>query len=110
MINDFKTKYEQNIQLTVAINFLSSKDTSPMLTVHYKNDNLDVMIGNQTNEIIEEFFHSVLQKHQKAQKNQGSEFVFDGVDLLHYKCHKITLNCCLLHIGSPKLLKPKKQQ
>ena len=37
-----------------------------MLTVHYKNDNLDVMIGNQTNEIIEEFFHSVLLKHQKA--------------------------------------------
>ena len=23
---------------------------------------------------------------------KGSEFVFDSVDLLHYKCHKITLN------------------
>ena len=37
-----------------------------MLTVHYKNDNLDVMTSNQTNEIIEEFFHSNLKKHQKA--------------------------------------------
>ena len=23
---------------------------------------------------------------------KGSEFVFDSVDLLHYKCHKISLN------------------
>ena len=43
------------------------------------------MIGNETDEITEELFDSLLQRYQESMK--GSEFVFDCVDLLFYKCH-----------------------
>ena len=37
-----------------------------------------------------------------------SEFVFDYVQLLYYKCHKINANCGGLYIDSPDWI--KKQQ
>ena len=39
---------------------------------------------------------------------KGSEFVFDSVDLLHYKCHKISLNHSGSYKDSPEWLKNKK--
>ena len=68
------------------------------------------MIGNETDEVIKEIFVSVLQKYQKGleESMKGSEFIYDWVDLLHYKCHKISLNCGGSYIGSPKWLTNKK--
>ena len=39
---------------------------------------------------------------------KGNEFVFDSVDLLHFKCHKISLNRSGSYIGFPKVIKNKK--
>ena len=39
---------------------------------------------------------------------KGSEFVFDSIELLHYKCHTISLNCDWSYVDSPKCLKSKK--
>ena len=39
---------------------------------------------------------------------ERSEFVFDCVHLLHYKCHKINPNCGGLYIDSPDWIKNKK--
>ena len=85
----------------MAINFFSSKDSNETRTVHSKSHNIEIMIGNETNEIIEELFNSLLQKYLKGldESMNGSEFVFDSVDLLHYKCHKISLSRI---INSPK--------
>ena len=33
---------------------------------------------------------------------KGGEFVFDSVDLLYNKCHKINLNCGESYKDSPK--------
>ena len=38
---------------------------------------------------------------------RGIELVFDGVDLLHYKLHKISLNRSGSDIDSPEWLKNK---
>ena len=38
-----------------------------------------------------------------------SEFVFDRVNLLYYKLHKISLNCRESYAVSPKWLKNKKE-
>ena len=69
-------------------------------------------MGNETDEIIEERFESLLQKYQEGleEKMRGSKFVFDSVDLLHYNLHKISLNRGGLYIDSPKWLKIKRQQ
>ena len=39
---------------------------------------------------------------------RGSEFVFDYVQLLYYKCHKINLNCGGSYIDSSDWIKNKK--
>ena len=39
---------------------------------------------------------------------RGSEFLFDSVDLLYYKLHKISLDRGGSYIDSPKWLKNKK--
>ena len=37
-----------------------------------------------------------------------SEFAFDYVDLLYYKCHKINQNCVGSYVDSPDWIKNKK--
>ena len=97
------------ISLTMIINFIYSKDSDEICTIHAKNNNMEFMMGNETDEIIKELFESLLQKCQEGleEKKRGSEF-FDSVDLLHYNLHKISLNRSGSNIDSPKWLKIKK--
>ena len=71
---------------------------------------IEIMIDNETDEIIEKLFESHLQRYQKdlEEKMRGSEFVFDSVDLLYYKLYKISLNRGRSYIDSLKWLKNKK--
>ena len=55
MINDHKIKSEWKIQLTMAINFISSKpDSDEARIMHAKSENVEIMIGSETDEVIEE--------------------------------------------------------
>ena len=94
----------------MVINFISSKDSDQIRTMHTKNNNIEIMMGSETDEIIEELFESLLHKYQEGleEKLRGSEFVFHSVDLLYYKIHKISLNRGGWYIDSPKWLKNKK--
>ena len=57
-----ETSSEWKIQLTMAINFISSKDSDETRTMHKKSNHVEIMIGSETNEIIEDLFESFLQK------------------------------------------------
>ena len=83
MINDHKTQSEWKIQLTMQINFISSKDSEETRNKHTKSYNIEIMMGNETDEIIEKLFESLLQNYQKnlEESMRGSEFVFDSIDL-----------------------------
>ena len=48
MINDHKTQGEWKIQLTMAINLISSKDSEEIRTMYTKSDNIEIIIGNKT--------------------------------------------------------------
>ena len=63
IINDHKTQGEWKIQLIIAINFISSKDSNETRTMHTKSDNIEIVIGNEMDEIIEELFKSLLQRY-----------------------------------------------
>ena len=65
MINDHKTQNEWKIQLAMQINFISSKDSGETRTIHTKSHNIEIMMGNETDEIIENRFESLLQNYQK---------------------------------------------
>ena len=47
------------IQLTIATNFISSKDNDEEHVMHSKSDNVEIMINDQAGEVFEKFFESI---------------------------------------------------
>ena len=78
--------------------------------MYTKSNNAEIIIGTETNVIINELFQSFLRRYQEEleTKMNGSEFVFENVDLLYYRHHKISLNRSGLYIDSPDWIKDKK--
>ena len=66
MINDKRGKGEWKIQLIIKTNFISSKNYNDVRDMYSKSDNVEVMMGADTNEIIEKLFDSILQRYQKG--------------------------------------------
>ena len=87
------TRREWKIQLTMQINFISSKDSEETSTMHTKSHNIEIMMGNETDEIIEKLFESLLQNYHKdlEEPMRGSKFVPGSIDLLYYHLQKIGL-------------------
>ena len=52
IINDLKKCDTWKIQLTVEINFMSSKDTDEECIMHSKSDNIEIMINDKADEVI----------------------------------------------------------
>ena len=98
------TSSEWKIQLTIAINFISSKYSDETRTIHTKSNNLEIMIGSETDEIIEEIFEYILQKYQEGLEGltRASEFVYDSVDVLYYNLNKLSLSRGGSYIDSPE--------
>ena len=64
------------------------------------------MINDETDEVIKELFDSLKNRYQNnLDLIKGSDFVFDYVQLLSYKCHKINPNHSGLYIDSPDWIK-----
>ena len=96
----------------MAINFISSKDSEETCDAHTKGDILKIMISNKTDEFIGGLFNLRLKRYQKGLEENvsGSDFVYDSVDLLYYKFHRISLNWGGSYIDSRNRWKSKKQQ
>ena len=94
----------------MAINFISSKDSDETRTMHTKSNNVEIMMGSETDEVIEELFESFLQKYQEGLEEsiRGSKFAYDGVDAWYYSFNKVSLSRGGSYIDSPKWLKNKK--
>ena len=93
------------------VNFISSRDTGEICTYYVWSDNVSIMQGNYSYDIIREVFESFLYNYQKELKDiKGSDFAFENVDLLHYKLHRVLLNRGGSYTKSPKWLEVKKQQ
>ena len=61
-----------------------------MCSLYSKRDNKETVIGNEVDEIMQEHLDSLLQRYKKdlEESMKGDKLVFDGVVLLHYKCHE----------------------
>ena len=75
-----------------------------------KSDNVEIMIGYETDDINNKLFESFKKIYKKGleTKVKGSQFVFESVDLLYYSLHKISLNRGGSYIDSPDWIKHKK--
>ena len=55
-IINHKTQSEWKIKLTMAINFISFKDSDETCTMHTKCTNVEIKKGSETDEVIKELF------------------------------------------------------
>ena len=92
------------IQLTIAINFTSSKNNDEERVIHSKSDNTEFMIYDSEDEVTKELFESLLNRYQIRLKAsiRGSGFIFGCVNLLYYKFNKINPNRGGSYIHSPE--------
>ena len=109
-ITEHKTQSEWKNQLTMAINFISSKDSDEIRTMHTNSNNREIVMGSKTDEITEELFKSFLQKYQEGleESMRGSDFTYDSVDESYYNLNKISLSRVGSYKETPKWLKNKK--
>ena len=95
LINYYKNKGEWKVKLIAEISFISLKPGSDKTRImHTRSDNEDFTNGSDTDEIIEGFFESFLQKYEEnlQDKMKGLDFEFDGVSFLYYDFNKISIN------------------
>ena len=93
MINDHKAaKKVWKIQISIRVNFISSKDTGETHTIYVWGANKKVMWDSDTDNIIRELFEPFLDNYQEELKIIiGSEFNFESVELMDYKLRKVRL-------------------
>ena len=87
-----------------SIFFSSQTDSDETCILHTKSNNIEIMIGSDTSEVIEELFKSLLQRYREnlEEKRSGSKFVFDGVNALYFDLNKISLNRGESYIDPPE--------
>ena len=77
--------------------------------MHSKSDNIEIMINDEADEVVKELFDSLKNRYQNnLELMNGSKFVFDYVQLMYYKCHKINPNYGGSYTDSPDWIKNKK--
>ena len=106
LIEEYKLKGEWKVQLTIEVNFISLKPGSDETRIMYtRSDNVEIMFGDDSDDIFEQLSESLLQKYEENLQNKmrGSEFEFDGVNF-----NKTSKNRGESYIDSPKWLKDKK--
>ena len=79
--------------------------------MHSESDNVEFMSYDNANEVVNELFQSLLSRYQIGLETsmRGSDFIFDLVQLLYYKCHKINFKDSGSYIDSPDWIKKKKE-
>ena len=107
-INNLKKSDPRRLELTIANNFISSIDNDEGRVMHSKSDNIGIMIDDEANEVIKELFVPLKNRYQNNYESMNSEFVFDYITLLYYKCHKINPNRGESYKNSPDWIKNKK--
>ena len=65
MINNQKTHGEWEIQLTMRITFICSLNTIEIRIMNSKSDNVEIMVGTETDDIINKLFKSFLKNIKK---------------------------------------------
>ena len=78
--------------------------------MHSASDNIKFTPYNDANEVVNELFESLRSKYQDNLEisMRGSDFIFDSVQLMYYKCHEENFKHGGSCIDSPDWMKNKK--
>ena len=90
--------------------FTPIEDFNDKRALYVKTKNVDIMIGSDTNEIVEELFELIIQKYQELMEysTRNGGLILEVVELMNYDINKITINRGGSYIVSPTWLKSKK--
>ena len=110
MINDHRiARRVWKIQISMRVNVISSEDTGETRTIYVWSDNVSIMRGRDTDDIIRELFKSFLLNYQEELKTfKRSDFAFKSVELMDCKLHRVRLRTGRSYIKSPEWLANKK--
>ena len=76
------------------ISFISTRSFKEKRTIHSKSEAVGVYMGNNSKNVIDTLFNTLLKNFQRAQETsneRGSEFIPDKVELLDYNFHAIDI-------------------
>ena len=106
LINDHKTNgnnsNEWKIQVNMHVNFASSNDIGE--TIFLWSDNEEIRLANETDDIFKRLLNFFLNNYQTKEivLRNGSNVVFESVDLLSYHIHKTSLKRGQSYMKSPE--------
>ena len=97
-------------QLTIAINFISSKDVEEERVMQSRSNKINPTSYKTINKVVNKLFDSIRLRYQGNLEKlmRGSDSSFDSVQLMYYKCHKVNFRGASSNIDSPDWLKTKK--
>ena len=95
LLIDIQSSATWKIQLTIAVNFISSKDNKEQREMYSTSDNIKFTSYRYVIEVVNEIFESLLTRYQNNLEvsMRGSEFTFNAVQLLCCKFHKMNFKC-----------------
>ena len=103
IIIDLQNSDTLKIQLLIRINFISLKDNEEEHVMHPNSYNIKFTSYNDANQVVNELFDSLCSKYQDNLETsmKGKDFIFDSVQLMYYKCHKVNFKHGGSYIDSP---------
>ena len=110
IITDLQNSDTWKTQLTIAINFISSKDAEEEHVMHSIGNNIKFTSYNDANEVADELFDSLCSRYEGNLETsmRGSDFIFNSVQLMYFnKCPKVHFRCSGSYIDSPEWIKKK---
>ena len=110
IIIDLQNSDAWKIQLTIAINFISSKDSKEERVMHSNSGNIKFTPYSDANDVIDKLSKSLFSKYpdnlETPMKRSG--FIFDSVQLMYCKGNKVNFKRGGSYIDSPDWIKKKK--
>ena len=99
------------IQLTTVINFASPEDAKEEPAMHSNSSNIKFATYSDANDLIDKLFKPLCSIYKKIETSmKRSDFIFDLVQLMYYKCHKVSFIRGGSYIDSPDWIKKKKEK
>ena len=86
-------------------NCISFKNFEETRSIYSASVLVEVFMGSDTDDIIDELFTTILERFQEAREtsnDKGSQFIHESVDLLYYCFHKIDMKKGESYIEFPK--------
>ena len=111
LINERKNNNnEYKIQLGMGVNLMCVTDKDKTRTFHVKSNNEEIRLGNDISDIIKKLIESFLSKYQKEEQilRNGSNYIFESVDVWDIYFHNIKLKRGKSYIQSPEWILNKR--